>query len=83
MREYISNFKKQKTTGWLSIISLSMGTLVAIMIGVWSINEYSFDRFHKDSDRIYRITGQAFINNMLTQLAIFFHFSPIITSPKA
>ena len=68
MREFIKNFKRQKTTGWFSIISLSLGTMTAIMVGVWSINEYSFDRFHKDGDRIYRVTGQAFINNTLTRI---------------
>ncbi len=68
MKEFIKNFRKQKTTGWLSIISLSLGTMVAIMVGMWSINELSFDNFHKDGDRIYRITEQAYINNNLTKI---------------
>ncbi len=63
MNEFIKNFRRQKTTGWLSIISLSLGTMVAIMIGMWSINEFSFDRFQRDGDRMYRITGQVIINN--------------------
>ncbi len=69
MKEFSKNFRRQKTTGWLSIISLSLGTMVAIMIGMWSINEFSFDNFHKDGDRMYRIIGQAFINNTLTKVA--------------
>jgi putative ABC transport system permease protein len=68
MKTFIRNFRKQKTTGWLSIVSLGLGTMTAIIIGVWSINEYSFDRFQKDGDRMYRITEQAYINNTLTKI---------------
>ena len=54
MKEFIRNFKKQRTVGLLNICSLSLGIMVAIVIGLWAINELSFDRFHKNKDRIYR-----------------------------
>ena len=69
MKDFIRYFKKQQTTGWLSIVSLSLGTMVAIMIGVWSINEFSFDRFHKDGDRIYRVTGGVILNNVPVRIS--------------
>ena len=54
MKQFIRNFKKQQTIGVLNICSLSLGIMVAIIVGLWAINELSFDRFHKNKDRIYR-----------------------------
>ncbi len=48
-------------SGILSIVSLSVAAMVIIMIAFWSFTEYRFDRFHKDSDRIVRVTGQAIL----------------------
>jgi len=36
MKEFIRNFKKQQTVGWLNICSLSLGIMVAIVIGLWA-----------------------------------------------
>ena len=54
MRQFYRNFKKQRIVGALNICSLSLGIMVAIVIGLWAINELNFDRFHKNKDRIYR-----------------------------
>jgi len=63
MKEFIRNFKKQQTVGILNISSLSLGIMVAIVIGLWAINELSFDRFHKDRDRIYRAVINVTVND--------------------
>ena len=63
MKEFIRNFKKQQTVGVLNISSLSLGIMVAIVIGLWAINEMSFDRFHKNRDRIYRTIMCVTIND--------------------
>jgi len=55
MKEFLRNFKKQQTDGLLNICSLSLGIMVAIVIGLWAINELSFDRFHKNKERIHRV----------------------------
>ena len=55
MKQFIRNFKKQQTVGILNICSLSLGIMVAIIVGLWAINERSFDKFHQNNDRIYRI----------------------------
>ena len=52
MKEFIRNFEKQQTVGLLNVCSLSLGVMVAIIVGLWAIDELSFDRFHKNSDRI-------------------------------
>ena len=55
MKDFVRNFKKQRTVGALNISSLSLGIMVAIVIGLWAINELSFDRFHNNAGRIYRV----------------------------
>ncbi len=54
MKQFFRNFKKQRTVGLLNICSLSLGIMVAVVVGLWAIQELSFDNFHKNKDRIYR-----------------------------
>jgi len=62
MKQFIRNFKKQRTVGLLNICSLSLGIMVAIVVGLWAIHELSFDKFHKNNDRIYRVILNATLN---------------------
>ena len=55
MKNFITNFRKQKFVSSLNIITLSLGVMVAILVSLWSLRELSFDRFHVNKDRIYRI----------------------------
>jgi ABC-type antimicrobial peptide transport system permease subunit len=51
----------------LNIIGLAMGLVGVIFISLWVGHELSYDRFHKDANRIYRVeslldfTGQPFV----------------------
>ena len=63
MKQFIRNFKKQKTVGLLNICSLSLGVMVSIIVGLYAINELSFDNFHKDKDIIYRTVLHATLND--------------------
>lgn len=56
MKQFFRNFNKQKIVGILNISSLSLGIMVSVIIGLWAINELSFDNFHKNGDRMYRVT---------------------------
>jgi ABC-type antimicrobial peptide transport system, permease component len=47
---------------------MSIGIAVALLIGFWSLNEFSYDRFHANADQIYRICRQGYINNESTIL---------------
>ena len=60
---FIRNLQKQKTVGILSIACLGISIAVALLIGLWAMNELSFDNFHKDRDKIYRLTINSFKNN--------------------
>jgi hypothetical protein len=57
MKQFIRNFRKQKTVGILNIFSLSIGIMVFIIVGLWAIHELRFDNFHKNKDRIYRVNN--------------------------
>ncbi|GHT08410.1 ABC transporter permease [Bacteroidia bacterium] len=62
MQQFIRNFNKQKVVGLLNISSLSLGIMVSIIVGLWTINELSFDNFHKDKAHIYRAVLHATLN---------------------
>ena len=49
------NYFRKKTTTLINIFGLSLGIASIILIGNWVIYEYSFDRFHENRDRIYRL----------------------------
>jgi putative ABC transport system permease protein len=68
MNQFLRNFNKQKVVGLLNISSLSLGIMVAVIVGLWTINELSFDNFHKDKERIYRINIHATLNNAPVKL---------------
>lgn len=50
------NLMKDKMFSFINILGLSIGIAVCMMIFLFIMNEFSFDRFHKNGDRIYRVT---------------------------
>ena len=72
--QFIRNFNRQKVVGLLNVSSLALGVMVAIVVGLWAINELSFDTFHRDHDRIYRIIVRAKINDADTAGALSWPF---------
>lgn len=50
------NISSNKGFSALNIAGLSVGMTTAVLIFFWVANEWSFDRSHKDSDRIYMLT---------------------------
>ncbi len=71
---------RNKATTLLSISGMAIGITVALLVGLWSLNEFSFDRFHQDSDRIYRVCRKGFINN--ESVMVGFGFAPVGTTAK-
>jgi putative ABC transport system permease protein len=49
------NLVKNKLHSFINIIGLSVGMAVAILIGLWIWDELSFDRYHKNYDRIAQV----------------------------
>lgn len=51
----VRNFLRNKTFGFINIFGLSFGLTTFILIALFVRYEFSFDTFHKDHDRIYRL----------------------------
>lgn len=61
------NLQKQKAVSILSVGSLSIAIAVATLIGLWARNEFSYDNFHRDGRKIYRMVGQVIMNGNLVK----------------
>ena len=51
------NLFKNKFYSVINILGLTVGLTVSLLILLWVNDEQSFDRFHKKTDRIYRINS--------------------------
>lgn len=51
----IRSFRRNKVFSLVNLLGLSIGLASCIIISVYLIHERSFDRFHSDADRIYRV----------------------------
>jgi hypothetical protein len=50
------HLQKNKLYALANIIGLAVGIMSCILIGIYIMHERSFDRFHKNADRIVRVT---------------------------
>jgi putative ABC transport system permease protein len=53
------NIRKQKGYAFINIAGWAVGMTVCTLILLWVQDELSFDRFHRNADRIYRLTIDA------------------------
>jgi putative ABC transport system permease protein len=62
LRHYLTHavrhLKKKPTYTLLNVFGLSVGLACFAMIGLWVKAEFSYDRMHEKSDRIYRIASK-------------------------
>ena len=66
----IRNLARNKVSSFINIGGLTVGMTVAMLIGLWIYDELSFDKYHRNYDRIAQIMVKgndpkegAFINN--------------------
>lgn len=59
-------FLKDRTSGLINIIGLSLGMAGALLIGMWVSNELSYDRYHDHAERIYRFKSHIKISDTET-----------------
>lgn len=55
----IRNILKNKGFNLINIFGLSIGMMATIFISLWILDEMSYDQFHENADRIYRIDWQS------------------------
>lgn len=58
----IRNLFKDKFYAFINIIGLSIGITSCLLIVLYVSEELSYDKFHTDSDRIYRVVAKARMN---------------------
>jgi putative ABC transport system permease protein len=62
-RNYIKvafrHIRRRKVYSFINILGLTIGMACFILIGLWVKDELSFDRFHQNKDRIYRVLNRA------------------------
>lgn len=56
LKTTLRNIRNNKIYSLINIIGLALGLACFILIILWVAHEMSYDRFHTDSDKIYRIT---------------------------
>jgi len=56
LKQYFRDFRTNHVSNLVSLAGLSIGMMVTIYSVTYIIYESSYDRFHKDSDRIYQIS---------------------------
>jgi putative ABC transport system permease protein len=58
----LRSIRKNKSTGMINLLGLSIGITASIFILLWVGNEISFDKRHPNSANIYRITNHIQVN---------------------
>ncbi len=51
----LKNFRKQKMFSLINILGLTIGITCCLLIFLFIMNEFSFDKFHKNGENIYRV----------------------------
>jgi len=56
------NLLRQRSNSIINVAGLSIGMAAALLIFLWVKNEFSFDNYHKDADKIYRVKNYLTVN---------------------
>lgn len=56
LRTAFRTLTRNASTSLLNLLGLSVGMTAAVLIFLWVDNEMTFDSYHKDAGRIYRLT---------------------------
>src|SRR5260221_10203539 len=49
------NLLRHKSYTFINVLGLTVGLVTSIFILLWIMDEVSFDRFHSDADRIFKV----------------------------
>jgi len=61
------NLRKNKLYSLVNIGGLTTGITCCILIGLYLLNEISYDRFHENADRLIRATTEYTVNGAVSQ----------------
>lgn len=57
LKQILRNLKKNKINSFVTIFGLATGMAATILLFIYTQHEFSYDRFHKDYSRIYRLNS--------------------------
>lgn len=66
----LRNFSRNRSYALINVSGLTLAMLAFIVISVYLIGELSYDRFHENADRIYRITQEIRSEGKTEQYAV-------------
>ena len=78
----LRSLSRQKLTSFINVFSLSLGIAAAILIYLFIQNEQSFDNYHANSDKIYRINRVTINSDKKLVDGIEGHPMPFTTAAK-
>ena len=57
----VRNLTRHKFYSFINVSGLTIGIAVSLLIAFFVVDELSFDKFHKDADRIYHVYLEAML----------------------
>lgn len=65
----VRNFFRQPGHSLLNVAGLTVSFLAALLIGLWVFHEKSYDRFHPDAERIFKVMSHVDANGSIETYA--------------
>ncbi|MFC1492704.1 ABC transporter permease [candidate division KSB1 bacterium] len=59
----IRNIGKHRGISIINILGLSLGMAVCILLTMWVFDEFNYNKFHENHDRLYRVTELSYSGN--------------------
>ncbi len=66
----LRNIRKNKLYSFVNLSGLTIGLTACLLIGIYVGNELSYDKFHKNADRIARVTMEYQYSGKKTSIAV-------------
>ncbi len=57
LKSAVRNIRRAKLYSVINIVGLALGLTAAMLIGLWVQNQFTYDRYNVNADRIYRVTS--------------------------
>jgi putative ABC transport system permease protein len=69
LKSAFRNIVKQKGFFFINTAGLAVGIGVCLLLYLWIIDEWSYDRYHEKTDRIYRVVSQSEFEGKIDRFA--------------
>jgi putative ABC transport system permease protein len=66
----LRNIKRYSTYSILNITGMAIGMACSILLLLWVQYQFSYDRFYKSADRLYRVLERHYADGKLQQTAL-------------